>query len=191
MKRKVLGMLMCAFMIMPLNIFAAEEYNFEAAIVQGNPTGCDLDDTKCNATAQVKFKLTEAPNDELEIAKGTVFTGTIQLGKDKNHPAEYIEIVSVKGSNDFTVTRDGLKVTYTATKNITIAKDSLVDFGSIEYTYDKTESDENCAVLLNLTNKTSNPQTGISIPVIALGGVGLLAIAGLAVANKKNKLQNI
>lgn len=198
MKKKFLASLMMVGMILPMGVNAATGSGSVHTTVtqvcsEGECTNTIVliltntsdDDITFNSTSEISIDLYDKDPDDNSDA--------LALSETE------ITLVSVVGSGSINLTKEsGDKVTgtYDSMEDTVLEADDELEIGTFVFTYD--EDIEDCSVFFDttwgvteVTVDTDNTQTGINMPVVAIGVAGALAIGAYAVVSRKNKIFNV
>ena len=178
--KKYLIVLLLAIFIMPFSVFAIEldpYFNEETA----NST----EDVK---EKELKYRVTL--DREISLKENNIVI-TFTVGED-------VKFISSKlNVNGYTLKREGNVVTIMSNNGDILKSGDTIELGTYVYSY-INEMGLDCEfkgkvefVKIEEVKNPENPQTGISMPMIAVGTLGLIAV-GLYVSTKnKNKIYNV
>lgn len=181
--KKILGMVAALALAVPTGVMAEES----AVLVKFSQQSKTCDTTHCTEVHEVSLY---ANTQDLSISGPMNATVTEKTNT---------EFLSAGGSSDFTVTTSGLVITYTHNDTMaTVAQGDSITLGTIEYKY-LNEEKEDCGLSLSFSfgsadievEEEDNPQTGISVPVIAVSTLGILGLGAYLVVRKNSKIYNV
>lgn len=184
MKKLFLG-LFAVLMVAPLSVFAAtDDYTLK---YESDAKVCE--DEIC--TVNIDITLESYVDDEITIGFDN-FTIEYTVGDQST--------VTFDPANDFSSSSiENSVITISAFDYVVEGKDSVF-LGTITMTY-PDESGYDCTIGLDAALDASsttvtivpseNVQTGINIPLIAVGTLGVLAVGAYLVVSKKNKIYNV
>ena len=183
MKRNLFVFLITLFIVIPLSVSAEEEVSIDCT--KG------LEDGSIQ-TANCTFGDITIPDDKnIDLGKYAIVIEFKNIGS-----AVEEDSIEVTQTAEFKKEVSDNTVTLTAKNGKEYKAGETLKIGKLSYSYDGGDVTENeeCQLKANITFKeleTDNPQTGVSLPMVAIGAAGLLAV-GLYVSTKnKNKIYNV
>lgn len=183
MMKKLFASLLCISMLVPNVVSAADE----KAVVWQKSYECDGD----TCEMEVVLKLEVYSGDDLEVLPTESFDITMTL--------QDATFESVEGSEYFDVdSTDGNVVSLVSADTLTVEPGDSYELATFYFTYPNDE-DTDCSVSFATIYGTTdvdfgsleNSQTGVNIPLVALGVAGVLAVGVYLVVGKKNKIYNV
>ena len=183
MKKNLLMLLIVIVIAMPFNVNAEE-----VKLTCKKKAGDDLTVSNADCT----FEALTVPADK----KIDLSTHKIVLKFNSIGSAVEEDTITIVPDDEFTQVKSGNTVVLTSKNETVYESGKKINLGKLAYTYSDgdIETDADCQLKVSITFekiKTENPQTGISMPMIAVGTLGLITV-GLYVSTKnKNKIYNV
>lgn len=185
MKKKILASLFAVLMVLPMMVSAAEA-PFVIKVEQDKVVD---EDNMTTETIKLYFDVTSSEGFTVDVLTDIVFD--ITKGDDVSYG-------TVSGSDNFSAVRMGDELTISLINSLegseTFEEGESVHFATLTVTYlDGTDCTLQLdgSLITTTTIITPNVQTGINIPLVALGAVGVLSAGIYLVVSKKNKIYNV
>ncbi|MFI3260871.1 MAG: hypothetical protein R3Y13_04075 [bacterium] len=188
MKKKLLIGLMAVFMMVPMFVQAAASPDLVYTQKVSN------DGTV--VTKDITLTIKVGSGDDITINESTPITvGVVYPTGIEFTDSDISSVFSVSQSGDkFTLTYDGME-------DYVIDADNNLELGTFTFVYDSAEIEDDCTIKFDTSlgskdiiitqTTTTNPDTGINIPVIAIGTAGVVTVGLYLVIGRKNKIYNI
>ncbi len=186
MKKKILASLIAMFLILPAVV------NAESIPIINEQSSVVGDDGVVTNTIDFSFDFSKVADDfKLELTSSDTLKFTMKKGADVSYSG-------VKSTENFDVVRNGdiLEVTL---KEDLLSKEFTKDSGSVQFATVSISYKEGTDCSLTIEGSyiestpvvTPNVQTGINVPLVALGAAGALAVGIYLTVGKKNKIYNV
>lgn len=185
MKKNLLILLIAMFMIVPFNVGAV---TISGELVEDVTEDKTTEPGYVIKTITYSMPLTLTSDEEISLADYNLVL-TFTIGKD-------VTFESYEAPDGFTATKSGNAITLTSTKDINL--EAGQELGTYVFSY-VNEDDIECDVEASLTatatgkdeEEEENPETGVSMPIVAIGTLGVIAVGLYVGTSKKNKIYNV
>lgn len=192
MKKKMFAFLLAVVMVVPSVVNAADG-DVELSISKNQVCEDDI----CTNDMVLTLKVVDGDGFTISSSDELYFDVTRASGV-------YYNDSGLANSDTFTVSRtdDRITLSLISPLDLTLEVGDEVVLGTVSFTY--ASDIEDCTVTFNgsmgsvevpevdtTITSTENSQTGINIPLVAIGVAGILAIGIYTVVGKKNKIYNV